>query len=53
MLLPEEPPTGAGVADPRRPRIRRYRLARFAAEGGPTAVRRPAGDFAHLRRSHD
>ena len=58
MLLPEDPAAAAtaATADPRRPRIRRYRLARFGGDdasqrGG--SDRRSAADFGYLRRSHD
>jgi len=53
MLLPEDTTATTATPDPRRPRIRRYRLARFAADGGETAARRPAGDYSYLRRPHD
>jgi hypothetical protein len=56
MLLPEDPAVAARAADPRRPRVRRYRLARLAVDGGPAAgepARRPAGEFGYLRRPHD
>ena len=56
MLLPEDPAAAVPAGDPRRPRIRRYRLTRLGGEAG--AVRgdseRRAGDgFAYLRRPHD
>ncbi len=56
MLLPEDPALSGRTADPRRPRVRRYRLARLTADGGAAhgeSTRRPAGEFAYLRRSHD
>ena len=55
VLLPEDPATTAGVADSSHPRIRRYRLARFGGDGDARrgGERRPASDFAYLRRAHD
>lgn len=54
MLLPEDPAATGAATDPRRPRIRRYRLARLDGEaprGG--SERRPPADLSYLRRSHD
>lgn len=55
VLLPEDPAaTSAAADDSRRPRVRRYRLARFGGDvDGGRAERRPVGDFAYLRRPHD
>jgi len=54
MLLPEDPAVTA-APDPRRPRIRRYRLTRFPGDGsaaGPEPLRR-AADCGHPRRPQD
>jgi hypothetical protein len=53
MLLPEETTAATPPADPQRPRIRRYRLARMPGDGGAPRSRRPSGDFSYLGRAHD
>lgn len=53
MLLPEDPTASALTPDPRRPRIRRYRLARMPGDGSAAPARRPSDDFGYLRRPHD
>jgi len=56
VLRPEDPAVAAATADPRRPRIRRYRLARVATDGVTRPIdasRRPPVEFGYLRRAHD
>ncbi len=56
VLLPEDPAATAATTDPRRPRIRRYRLARLTVDGSAASgasSRRPAGESGHLRRPRD
>ncbi len=54
MLLPEDPAAAATATDQRRPRIRRYRLARLDGDAPRGATeRRSSADFSYLRRPHD